>query len=138
MKLEPASGTLPRSACIDLLGAAGLGRIAISEDALPLILPVQYQIDGDQILFCCGSRLGQAREPISQVVAFEASGIDPRALAGWTVQVRGHATPHPEPPASTFEHCVQRRGATAPVFSQLDARDAFGYYYELCGDVRSP
>lgn len=136
MKLEASSGPLPPSACLDLLGAGGLGRIAISEGALPLILPVQYQVLGDQIMFCCGSRLGQAREPINQVIAFEAGGIAARQFMGWTVQVRGIAKPHAEPPASTFEHCIQRRGAPSPVFSLLDASDAFGYYYELCGDER--
>ena len=136
MKLEASSGPLPPSACMDLLGAGGLGRIAISEGALPLILPVQYQVLGDQIMFCCGSRLGLAREPINQVIAFEAGGIAARQFMGWTVQVRGIAKPHAEPPASTFEHCIQRRGARAPVFSLLDAGDGFGYYYELCGDER--
>jgi len=75
-------------------------------------------------------------EPISQVIAFEADGIEARPFEGWTLQVRGVAKPHAEPPASTFEHSIQRRGAPSPVFSLLDASDAFGYYYELCGDER--
>jgi hypothetical protein len=138
MNLEASAGPLPHSACLDLLGAAGLGRIAISEGALPLILPVQYQMIEDQILFCCGSRLGQEREPIKQVVAFEAGGVNPAALEGWTVQVRGLARPHQQLPESSFEHCVQRRRGRSSVFSLLDAAEAFGYYYELCGDDRSP
>ena len=137
MDLEASAGPLPVAACLELLGTAGLGRIAISEGALPLILPVQYQMLEDQILVCCGSRLGQAREPIGQVVAFEAGGTNPAALEGWTVQVRGLARPNEAVPESRFGFCVQRRRGRSDVFSLLDAADAFGYYYELCGDDRS-
>jgi len=134
MKLEVSSGPLPRDACLDLLRGAGLGRIAVTDAALPLILPVQYQLHGEQILFCCGSRAGQVFEPIEQVVAFEAGGIEPSSFAGWTVQVRGVAEPHDEPPRSSFEHCVQRRGASELIFSVLDTNELSGYFYELCGD----
>jgi hypothetical protein len=137
MKVELAGVELPREMCLDLLGRGGLGRIAVTEAALPLILPVQYELQNEQILFCCGTRLGHAREPIGQVIAFEANGVDAVSFAGWTVQVRDVATPYAPAPTTTFEHCVLRHRSDAQVFSILDTRNVFGSSYELCGDVRS-
>jgi Pyridoxamine 5'-phosphate oxidase len=135
MKL--VGGPLSREACLSLLGSAGLGRIAVTDGALPLILPVQYQLEGAWLLFCCGSRLGQERGPIHEVVAFEAGGLELSSFSGWTVQLQGLAGPSDHESSSSLAHCVRRRSEGAAAFSQLDAREAFGYYYDLCGDERS-
>jgi hypothetical protein len=136
MKLEVAAGPLPPEACLHLLGGAGLGRIAITDNALPLILPVQYEVEDDWLMFCCGSRQGQERGPIHEVVAFEASGLEVSSRSGWTVQLQGMAVPSESDPTSTLEHCVRRRTGGATGFSRLDAALATGYYYDLCGDMR--
>jgi hypothetical protein len=135
MKVGLAGVELPREVCLDLLGHGGLGRIAISEAALPLILPVQYELQDDQIVFCCGTRQGQAREPINQVIAFEAHGVDAAAFSGWTVQVRDLARVYVPESTTAFEHCVLRHRSDSRIFSALDTRDVFGSHYELCGDV---
>lgn len=136
MVLHVSADALSRSVCTELLGEAGLGRIAITEGALPLVLPVQYQLVDDQIMFCCGSSLGQSREPITGVIAFESGGVD-SSFTPWTVQARGLASPCQGDPSTAMEHCVLRRSTMkAPVFSTLDPHDMFGYHYDVCGDVR--
>src|SRR5689334_22383998 len=82
---------LDRAECMALLGFAALGRISISSGALPTILPVNYRLVDDQILFrtARGTKLDAATE--NAVVAFEVDDIDPVNHAGWSVVVTGVA-----------------------------------------------
>ena len=82
---------LERSECLRLLGRVAVGRIAVTAGALPMILPVRYAVDGDQVVLCVGvgSTLDQATR--HAVVAFEIDGSD---LGGeWSVSVVGVARP---------------------------------------------
>lgn len=82
---------LTRDECLRLLGAAELGRVAITSAALPTILPVTFHYDGDQILFRTewGTKLGAATR--NAVVAFEVDEVSPQAHTGWSVVVTGVA-----------------------------------------------
>ena len=74
-----------------LLRSASLGRIAITSKALPVILPVNYRVDGAQILFrtSAGTKLDAATR--HAVVAFEVDQVDPVYHSGWSVMVTGIA-----------------------------------------------
>ncbi|MCL5948715.1 MAG: pyridoxamine 5'-phosphate oxidase family protein [Actinobacteria bacterium] len=83
--------------CIDLLKSVGVGRIGITLDALPIILPVNYiymnlgpDLDGC-ILFRTdpGTKLDAAFR--HSVVAFEVDQIDYDKEEGWSVLVIGSA-----------------------------------------------
>lgn len=78
--------------CRALLAAGSVGRVAITVGALPAILPVNYSILDDDVVFRAGdgSKLRAALE--RAVVAFEIDGIDDERQAGWSVLVVGHAT----------------------------------------------
>jgi len=84
--LEP----LTRADCWELLATAEFGRVGLLVDGRSEILPVNYAIDGETILFRTGegSALNQASLCI---VAFEADHIDPTTHAGWSVMVQGVA-----------------------------------------------
>jgi uncharacterized protein len=85
---------LDRSDCLRLLARGGIGRIAVTAGALPMILPVRYALDGDRVVLCVrvGSTLDQATH--DTVVAFEVDGSD---LGGdWSVSIVGVARPIPE------------------------------------------
>ena len=77
--------------CLALLGDAGIGRVGLSIDALPVVLPVNFVLDGDRILFRTGtgSKLQQALE--GAVVCFEVDQVDRIYHAGWSVLATGHA-----------------------------------------------
>jgi hypothetical protein len=83
--------TLDRSTCLALLSSVGLGRVGLSVDALPVILPVGFRVDGDRIVFALrpGDRAAGALDDV--VVAFEADDVDPVTGSGWTVLVQGPA-----------------------------------------------
>ncbi len=78
--------------CLRLLETATIGRIGISSGALPVILPINYRVDGDRILFrtSAGTKLDAATR--GAVVAFEVDDIDPVYHSGWSVLVVGVAS----------------------------------------------
>ncbi len=81
---------LSRSDCLRLLDTAPWGRVAISIGALPSILPVQFALEGESIVFRAapGGALDAATR--GTVVAFEADGVQPE-LGPWSVLVVGTA-----------------------------------------------
>lgn len=81
---------LGRTECLNLLALAQVGRVGIVVNEQPQILPVNYALDGDAILFRTaeGSVLNQAS---MRNVAFEVDRIDETTQTGWSVLVQGHA-----------------------------------------------
>ena len=84
--------------CLRLLGTKTLGRIGVSIDALPAVLPVNYVLDGDQVIIRTsrGTKLSAATR--HNIVAFEVDDIDPPTGIGWSVMVRGLAREISDPP----------------------------------------
>lgn len=78
--------------CMELLTSVPVGRVGITIDALPAVLPVNFVIHHGAVVFRTvpGTKLDAATT--EAVVAFEAdaygSAADP---AGWSVLVRGVA-----------------------------------------------
>jgi hypothetical protein len=75
--------------CWELLATASVGRLALSVRALPLIVPVQYYLDGRRLAVCLGHHELPERALDETVVAFAADSIDPVTRSGWSVQVQG-------------------------------------------------
>nr|WP_281371819.1 pyridoxamine 5'-phosphate oxidase family protein [Petropleomorpha daqingensis] len=72
-----------------LLATTAIGRLAYTQAALPVVRPVSFSLDGDEVLIPAtpGSPLlGAVR---GSVVAFEADAYDAIARTGWTVTVIG-------------------------------------------------
>ncbi len=101
---QRGSELLPRAECLRLLAlsaAAGdIGRLAVSTDTAPIVLPVNFGfLHGDVVV-----RVGEGamwRSVLGRLVAFEVDGTtaetrlhlaDEHTLA-WSVLVRGLATP---------------------------------------------
>lgn len=74
--------------CLRLLATQKIGRVGVVLDNQPLILPVNYALDGDSIVFRsdAGAKLVGAS---LERVAFEVDEIDPRGRMGWSVLVQG-------------------------------------------------
>ena len=79
---------LERSDCLRLLAAGEVGRIGVLEGGEPLVLPVNYAVDGDDIVIRSneGSKVNAAR---GGPACFEIDGVDPDRRTGWSVVVRG-------------------------------------------------
>lgn len=83
---------LDREACLLLLGSVPVGRVVLSEHALPVAFPVNFAVmDGDVVFrTSTGAKLGAAVH--KQVLAFEADDIDRASGTGWSVLVQGWAS----------------------------------------------
>ena len=80
---------LGRDECFALLRSATVGRIGLSMSALPVVLPVNFAVDGDRLVVrtAAGSKFDAALG--GAVVAFEADHLDPDSGEAWSVLVRG-------------------------------------------------
>ena len=83
---------LGRDECLELLAGAVIGRIVVTEGALPAAHPVAYLLDGEEVVFrtASGSKLAAAAR--HHVVAFEVDQIDLGARTGWSVLGVGEAS----------------------------------------------
>lgn len=88
---SPSENAIMASACWDLLRDGWFGRVALSVDALPAILPVEYRLDRDELAICLGQYRLSQRSLNNSVVAFATDAIDTTTHIGWTVQVQGRA-----------------------------------------------
>jgi nitroimidazol reductase NimA-like FMN-containing flavoprotein (pyridoxamine 5'-phosphate oxidase superfamily) len=78
-------------ACAELLAGHQLGRVAFLVDDHPEILPVNYALDGDRIVFRTDRGLKLHAIVDAPGVAFEIDDGDPAAHTGWSVLVVGRA-----------------------------------------------
>jgi len=82
---------LDRTACIKLLCSKRVGRVAVVvDDASPLVVPVNYTLDEETVIFRTGpgSKLAGLR---TQPISFQVDDHDPYRHTGWSVLVRGVA-----------------------------------------------
>ena len=81
---------LERHECLALLAGEEVGRLGVVSGGHPLILPVNYVLDGDTVVFrtAPGTKLDAARRT---AVAFEVDRFDRGARTGWSVVVQGVA-----------------------------------------------
>jgi uncharacterized protein len=92
--------TLDRSECLDLLATETVGRVALSANALPTVLPVRFRLLGDHVVF----RTAQVAP--RNVVAFQVDHIDPRSHEGWSVVVTGVALEVTDPSELALGHAM--------------------------------
>lgn len=77
--------------CLELLGGARLGRIAVTIGAVPAIFPVHYRLLEGQIVFSTGKGTNLHTASANTVVAFEVDEVDAAWTSGWSVLVVGVA-----------------------------------------------
>jgi hypothetical protein len=76
---------LSRVECLELLGAMSVGRIAYTTDDAPRVLPVNYVLDGDSVVFRTVSDGEVYRYALETTCAFEIDEIDEFSRSGWSV-----------------------------------------------------
>ncbi|MFF3448308.1 helix-turn-helix domain-containing protein [Streptomyces sp. NPDC002667] len=76
--------------CAELLSTHGVGRLAVSTDLGPVIVPVNYTVVDGAIVF----RTARGATPSlasGTIVAFEVDRVDDTFSQGWSVVTRGYA-----------------------------------------------
>ena len=81
---------VPEVECWQLLASSEVGRVGLLVRGRPEVLPVNYILDGENVVFRSaeGTVLDQAA---STVVAFEVDRVDEATHASWSVLVQGVA-----------------------------------------------
>jgi CBS domain-containing protein len=79
--------------CLRRLATTPVGRVAFVVAGAPIVLPVNHGLDGTSIVFrtTWGSKLQVAQG--GGAVAFEVDGFEHTTRTGWSVLVRGKASP---------------------------------------------
>ncbi|MEO3784351.1 pyridoxamine 5'-phosphate oxidase family protein [Actinocorallia sp. B10E7] len=77
--------------CLALLQTTPVGRIVFTHQALPAVQPVNYALDGEDVIIRTspGSKLAAALR--NAVVAFEIDDYDAEDRTGWSVVLVGQA-----------------------------------------------
>lgn len=85
-----ALSSLPADECRRLLGTACVGRLAFIHAGQPEVLPVNYVLDGDAVVFATGTGRKLWDASVSPV-AFEVDETDCASRQGWSVVIHGLA-----------------------------------------------
>jgi len=88
---------LSRQQCLARLSSRGVGRVGVSMDALPVILPVQFRVVDDSILFATTRNTRLDTATTGAVIAFQADAYDATDDVWWSVLLQGKATSVGEP-----------------------------------------
>ncbi len=90
---NPVLATLSPDECRALIGSGGVGRLLVVEPGRgPVAIPVNYRMDGDDVIFRTGAgtrmvdSLGQAS------VSFDVDHLDDALAEGWSVLLTGTAS----------------------------------------------
>ncbi len=78
--------------CMELLAANHIGRVAVDDHEGPVILPVNYVLDGDSVLFRSGMGTKLEAGIRGSAASFEVDAVDERTRTGWSVVARGTLT----------------------------------------------
>jgi uncharacterized protein len=87
---------IQRDECLERLGREVVGRLGVVDAGTPMILPVNYVLDGADIVFRSGDGTKVSAGPRARA-CFEIDGIDREARVGWSVVAVGRleeVTPH--------------------------------------------
>ncbi|MFD5515663.1 helix-turn-helix domain-containing protein [Streptomyces sp. NPDC127066] len=106
----PEFTELSRAECRELLSTHGVGRVAVPTALGPAIVPVNYSVVDDTIVF----RTARGATPALAcgcLVAFEVDRVDDAFSQGWSVLARGYAR---EVTDSDEERRLAERAYSAP------------------------
>lgn len=81
---------LDRTESLRLLAAKKVGRLAFVNDGTPTVMPMNFTLAGDRIVFRTLAH-GSGARAVDTPVAFEVDDIDDFLEAGWSVVVNGTA-----------------------------------------------
>lgn len=78
-----------REECLVLLKNERVGRVGVSIDSLPAIIPVNFIAIAGSLIFRCAGTSRLFRASCGSVLAFEVDDYDVEGSFGWSVLVRG-------------------------------------------------
>ena len=92
---RPVLEELDRAECLRLVSGGSVGRVAFDDGEGPTVIPVNYAVDGDAVIFRTSSSGRMNRSLLTSVVggevraAFQVDRFDEADRMGWSVLLRG-------------------------------------------------
>ncbi|GEL18135.1 pyridoxamine 5'-phosphate oxidase family protein [Pseudonocardia asaccharolytica] len=83
--------------CLRLMASGAVGRVVFTDFALPAAHPVNYILDGEEVVFRTGTGSKLAVATRNAVVGFQVDEIDEDSRTGWSVLGVGVAYEVTEP-----------------------------------------
>ena len=83
---------LSRDEALRLVSTAAIGRVLVTDGALPSAFPVNFALLGDDVVFRTGAGSKLKAAVTNTVVGFEVDEFDRRNHSGWSVLITGHST----------------------------------------------
>jgi uncharacterized protein len=99
---------LTEAECRRLLAEQEVGRVAFVDGEFPIVLPVNFVIDGDEIAIRTDLGAKLDRIPLHRV-AFEVDGVEQWNHSGWSVLVQGFGQDVTDAVGRRYED-LRRRG----------------------------
>ena len=124
---------LSRAECLRLVSRATVGRLGITSGALPTVLPINFRLVKDRIVFrtSVGTKLDAATH--NSVVAFEVDEMDPLWHSGWSVVVTGVAREITDP-----DELAELSAANIPRWAPMDSARVVSVSTEMVTGRRIP
>ncbi|WP_067465410.1 pyridoxamine 5'-phosphate oxidase family protein [Actinomadura macra] len=94
---RPLLEELDRAECLRLIAPGGIGRVAYDDGEGPTVVPVNYAVDGESVIFRTSVSGRLNRSLLTAVTggdvraAFEVDHIEETSRQGWSVLLRGGA-----------------------------------------------
>jgi len=79
---------LGRQECLALMSTQRLGRLGVVVDGMPLVLPMQFALDGETVILQTNQGAKTLHAPLTSV-SFEVDHVDWEQGVGWSVLVQG-------------------------------------------------
>ncbi len=90
---NPVLSSLSRDECMQLVAAGGVGRFLFVEpDRGPVAIPVNFRMDGDDVVFRTDSHSSITEGLHGQPVSFDVDHLDDALGEGWSVLLSGTAS----------------------------------------------
>ncbi len=91
---DPRTGLqiLDEQTCWDLIATKTVGRIAVAVANRPDIFPMNYAMDGHDVVFQTLPGIKLAAAVLGKAVAFEVDDLSEETHTGWSVVIHGTAT----------------------------------------------
>ena len=80
---------LPFEHCLRLLGSVPIGRVGFFADGEIVILPVNFLVDGQDVIFRTGPGSKLSSVSNKNLVGFEADSYETVTKSGWSVVISG-------------------------------------------------
>ena len=102
---------LDRDACLERLAQRHVASLAITDGALPMVLPALYMLHGEDILMAAAETGVLGRRLPDSVISLCVYDLDERLSQGWSVTVTGQAVRVSSPDAVARTADLRRWGS---------------------------